>query len=409
MRIWLKYLIGIIIGLISAVIAPPTNAQSFSTLDFLVELVVRFGRYILVPVLFFSIATSFYKLRDEKRLFKASAWTLGTIACSSLFLMILGISTALIFELPPIPITTEKVDAVSPFTARTLLTKVFPYSGFEVLTEGAYLLPCFILAALVGAAAVSDKNASKPTVQLLESLCKVFYTILSLFTELLAIGMIAIMSRWTLTFSAILKNDVYSSLISMLTILFALIAFVFYPLFLYLICHELHPYKVLYASICSILVAFVSGDTNLTLALNLRHGKESLGIRKRINAISFPLFAIFGRGGSAMIQSISFILILRSYSRLGISVADTIWISMISFALSLVLGELPTGGPFAAITTMCLLYGRGFESGYLLLKNVAPVICAYAAAIDALTAMFGSYVIGIKTKNVTHQEISRYI
>ena len=58
---------------------------------------------------------------------------------------------------------------------------------------------------------------------------------------------------------------------------------------------------------------------------------------------------------------------------------------------------------------MCMLYGRGFESGYLLLKNVAPIICAYAAGIDALTSMFGSYIIAVKTKSIQHQEIKKFI
>ena len=169
------------------------------------------------------------------------------------------------------------------------------------------------------------------------------------------------------------------------------------------------PYRVLYASICPFLVAFFSGDTNLALALNLRHGKESLGIKRRINAFSFPLFSIFGRGGAALIQAAGFVLILRSYSSLGIPVLDVLWIAGVSFLLSFALAEIPLGGPFAAITSMCLLYGRGFESGYLLLKNAVPVICAYAAGIDALTAMFGSYIIAVKTKMIHHQELRKFI
>ena len=171
----------------------------------------------------------------------------------------------------------------------------------------------------------------------------------------------------------------------------------------------MHPYRVLYASICPFLVAFFSGDTNLALALNLRHGKESLGIKRRINAFSFPLFSIFGRGGAALIQAAGFVLILRSYSSLGIPVLDVLWIAGVSFLLSFALAEIPLGGPFAAITSMCLLYGRGFESGYLLLKNAVPVICAYAAGIDALTAMFGSYIIAVKTKMIHHQELRKFI
>ena len=90
MRIWLKYLIGIAIGLISALVFSPSTVQGQAALDFIVEIAVRFGRYALLPVLFFSVSISFFKLRDEKLLTKASAWTFGVIFSSSFALMLLG-------------------------------------------------------------------------------------------------------------------------------------------------------------------------------------------------------------------------------------------------------------------------------------------------------------------------------
>ena len=409
MRIWLKYLIGIAIGLISALVFSPSTVQGQAALDFIVEIAVRFGRYALLPVLFFSVSISFFKLRDEKLLTKASAWTFGVIFSSSFALMLLGLVSALAIKLPRIPITTEKASEASSFAWQTLITKLFPFSGFESLMDGAYLLPCFIFAGLAGAGAASHKNASKAAVVLFDSLSKVFYIVLSFFIEIFAVGMIAVMCRWTIDFISAISSGVYNGLIIMLTADLLIVAFIIYPLILRFLCHEMHPYRVLYASICPFLVAFFSGDTNLALALNLRHGKESLGIKRRINAFSFPLFSIFGRGGAALVQAAGFVLILRSYSSLGIPVLDVLWIAGVSFLLSFALAEIPLGGPFAAITSMCILYGRGFESGYLLLKNAVPVICAYAAGIDSLTAMFGSYIIAVKTKMIHHQELRKFI
>ena len=148
MRIWLKYLIGIAIGLISALVFSPSTAQGQAVLDFIVEIAVRFGRYALLPVLFFSVSISFFKLRDEKLLTKASAWTFTVIFSSSFALMLLGLVSALAIKLPRIPITTEKASEVSSFAWQTLITKLFPFSGFESLMDGAYLLPCFIFAGL---------------------------------------------------------------------------------------------------------------------------------------------------------------------------------------------------------------------------------------------------------------------
>ncbi len=409
MKLWIKFLIGIGIGLISSVFFPINSVQSTEILNFVVDLVIRFGRYTLLPFLFFSCAVAFFRLRDEKMLLKTTSWTIGIIISSSFLMVILGLITALLVNLPRIPITTEKVNEVASFSWRNLFVKIFPYSGFEVLLDGAYLFPCFVFAGLAGAGAAVDKNASKAAMNLFESMSQVCYTAMSFFTEILFIGMIVVMCRWTMDFTTAVNLKSYNSLIVLLLVNLLIIAFVIYPLVLRFLCHDSHPYRVLYASLCPFIVAFFSGDTNLTLALNLRHGKESLGIKGRVNSFAYPLLSIFGRGGSIMVQTICFVLILRSYSSLGISFTDTIWIGGISFILSFALAEIPVGGPFVAITVMCMLYGRGFESGYLLLKNVAPIICAYAAGIDALTSMFGSYIIAVKTKSIQHQEIKKFI
>ena len=266
-----------------------------------------------------------------------------------------------------------------------------------------------VFAGLAGAGAASDKSISKPAVTLFDSLSKVCYIVMSLFTEFLAIGMIALMTRWAFNFKNIIAAGVYTPLIIMLTVDLILVAAVIYPLILRFLCHEPHPYRVLYASITSFLVSFISGDTNLTLLLNMRHGAESLGIRRRINAVSFPLFSIFGRGGAALVEAFCFVLILRSYIPLPISVTDILWIGGVALLLSFVQSGLPSGGAFIAITVMCVMYGRGFEAGYLLLKDAAPLLCCFAAGFDAFTAIFGSYIVGVKTRMVIHQEIHKFI
>lgn len=409
MKIWLKYLIGIAIGLAAGVLFQSENAQFVEVLDFIVDIIIRGGRYILIPVMFFSISVACFKLRDEKMILKTGLWIIGVILVSTFTLTVLGLASALIFKLPRIPITTEKISDFPSLNVGNLIKNIFPYSGFETLINGAYLLPCFVFAGIAGAAAVFDKNNARISISLFDSLSRIFYNVMSFLTEILAIGIISIMTKWTIDFLAVAKTGAYNSLILMLTLNLLFISVVVYPLIIRFVCNDRKPYRVLYASLSSFFVAFFSGDTNLALALNLRNGKESLGIRRRCIAVTAPLLSIFARGGAALVQSVSFVLILRSYSSLGISFQDTMWIGMISFLLSFVLGEIPSGGPFIAVTLMCSMYGRGFESGFLLLKNAAPLLCAYAAGIDAITAVFGSYIVGVKTKAIVHQKLNKFI
>lgn len=409
MKLWLKFLLGIVLGVISFFILPNDSETLNTVLSFLTEFFTRFGRYALLPLMFFSVSIAVFKLRDEGLTVISSFWIITVIVLSSLLLTIIGEVSALVVKMPPIPISMERSSDDVVLSVKDLILSVFPYNGFDTIKEGVFLLPCFVFAGFFGGACTGDKIESRQVVLLLDSVSKVCYAMMSFFSEILAIGMVAFSFRWCIDFSSVILSGVLTPLIIMLTVNLLLIAFVIYPLILRFLCHDPHPYKVLYASICPFLAGFFSGDTNLVLGLAMRHGKESLGIRRRTNAVAMPLLSIFGRGGAALVVSVSFIIILRSYSYIDIKIDDILQIGLMSFLLSFALGGHSVSGPFIALTILCTMYGKGFASGYLLLKSASPIICAYAAGIDALTTMFGSYIIAVKTKNIEHKKIKQYI
>ncbi len=409
MRLWVKYLIGIIVGIVAAFLIPADGLQTQSNLNFIVDLVIRFARYSIVPLVFFSAIISTYKLNEEKQLLKTSAWTIGTIVVTSLILVVIGILSAVLIYLPRIPITIEKVSETPQLSIKEILQSIFPYNGVQTLLDATYILPALVFAGLAGYGAFCEKKYSSTTIAVVDSVSRVCFRVMSFITELLSVGMIAIMFKWTVDFIRLAKLSVYNPLFLLFTADFLIVTLVIYPVLVRIICHDRHPFRILYGGICSVIMAFLSGDTNATLALNIRLGKENLGIRRRTNAYVQPMFSIFARGGAALVESISFILILRSYSSLNITFQSVLWIAAMSFLLSFVLGNIPQGGPFFAITVMFTLYGGGFDAGYLLLKDAAPLICSFAAAIDAVTALFGSYIVAYKTKTLEVKKISRFV
>ena len=405
MKLWLKYLLGVAIGIAAAVFFSPLSETESAVLAFVVEIAVRFVRYGLVPFLFFSTAVGVFRLRSDRALDKSLICFVSFAVLSSAALTALGLASALLFRLPRIPISAETTADLPSFDWKQLLLKLFPYSGFQALDEGAYLLPCYVFAFLLGAVAASDKSSSKEAVSLFDSLAKVTYALVSFFIDIFSVAMIAVACNWAVGFVSVAKSGAYTGLLLLLAGDFLFAALVFYPLVMRIFCPGSHPYRILLASVTSLLAAFFTGDCNVALAVNLRHGREALGIRGRSNAFSMPLFSVLARGGSAMVQAAAFVQILRSYSSLGISLSSALWIALLAFALSFALGSYPAGGSFAAVTAMCLLYGNGFKLEFLLLKNAAPVLCAFAAASDCLSVVFGAYFVAHKTKQVHKQQI----
>jgi len=409
MKVWIKYLIGVAIGLACALILPVDNPSVNAAISFILDLFIRFGRYIVVPMIFFSGIVSVNRLRSSKLILKASVWTAVITVVSSVILTLVGVLSIVIVKLPRIPITVDQVTETYSLGVGNMIRSLFPASAFEAVLEGSFLLVPFLLSFLVGWESAVDETLFRPVVTLVDSLSKLIYGISVFFTEILSVGMIAIMCSWTITFRSVWATGIYTPMFIMFVVDFILIVGIIYPLILYYVCHDPHPYRILFASITSLFTGFFSGDINLTLPVNIRHGKESLGIRRRVSGFTYPLFSIFARGGSALVVVISFIVIWRSYSSLAISFKDVLWISGSALGLSFLLGGLPSGGSFVLLAILCTAYSKGFETSFLLLKPAAPIICSFAALFDTATAMFGSYIVAVKTKMIEHHNLAHFI
>lgn len=153
---------------------------------------------------------------------------------------------------------------------------------------------------------------------------------------------------------------------------------------------------------------FFSGDTNVTLPILLRHVNESLGVRRRVSSVSLPVFSIFCRAGSAMVVTVSFVMIVRSYSSLGIGSKDMLWLVLVASIFSFFLGRFPAAGAYTSLAAVCALYG-GFESSFLILRPAAFFIGSIAAATDAVIAVAGAYIIGHRLKITTPRELRFFI
>ena len=408
MKVWIKYLIGVAFGVLAAFILPG-NAAFSNAVAFLTELFIRVGRYVVVPLIFTSAIVSINKLRTSKLLLKTTWLTALIIVVSSLILTAVGLLSILIVKLPRIPITVDVATDVFQLDIKGLILSMFPYSGFDALREGSFLLVCLIFAFIIGWESASEETAFKPVFALSDSLSNLFYNISNFFTEIMSVLCIAIVCYWTINFRTVIEPGIFTPMIIMFIVDLVIIAGIIYPVILHFVCHDPHPYKVLYASIAPMILSFFSGDSNLVIPLANRHCRESLGIRRRCRGFTYPLFTIFARGGTALVSTISFILIWRSYSSLSIPMTDILWIFGLSFGFSFLLGGIPSGGAFILLTILCSKYARGFETSFLLLKPASLVICSFAALFDTITAMFGTYIVAVKTKMIEHHSITHFI
>ena len=213
MKIWIKYLIGSVLGIIIAAISSSDSTFFNAAVDFASNIAIQFGRYSLYPVLFFGFTVSISKLRESRSLLKLSIYIAAFIILSSFLAALLGLISVSISSPPRIPIFVEETSAVENLGVAESFLRLFPSSAFEAFMDGLYILPLCIFAGFAGAACAVDKNISKPVFTLFDSLSRVSYAVMAFFVDMFSIGLIAISVNGCIKFQAMLSTNFFSGLV----------------------------------------------------------------------------------------------------------------------------------------------------------------------------------------------------
>jgi aerobic C4-dicarboxylate transport protein len=406
MKIWIKLLVGSVIGVLAGIFIP-AQAQGF--FDSLAGLLVGIGRYVLFPFVFFSLGIGTSELRQEKRLARVYLSGLKYLALSAGLLVLIGTLSVLVFPPERIPITVEAEKAFASVSVMDGLRAIFPRNLFSVFWgSGDFLLPLIVLAFLLGVNMDFDRQLTRPIVQIFDSLSRIFYHLNSLVVELFGFAMIVITAAWMMRISHV-DLAMYKQILLILAVDVGIVVFGVFPGCLYLLGVKENPYRWLYAAMGPAIAGLFTGDAYLSLGVLSKHGKESLGVPRMVGSAVYPLFAVLGRAGTAMIASVSFILILRSYSSLEITFLQTLWVMLFSFIVSFALGAVPGNGAFFSIFMLCSIYAKGLQEGYLILRTIAPLLVSFGAFVDVVASALVSLLIAREENVWTEVETENFI
>jgi len=393
MKVWVKLLIGSILGIILGLLVHE-NQRLVEALVWLEQFALRIGRYAVIPMLVFLLTIGIYELWQDKQFWPLVLKNYLIIAGVSILVIFMGILVTLAFPPARIPILAEEQLELIKLDVTRNIKELFPYNMFGALAgDGVYLFPVCVFAFFMGVGLSQKRSYNKPVVALVDSLSHVFYNIALFFIEILGFIMIVLSCYWTIRFREVLRAEIYLDLILLLGIFAVVLGFGILPMLLYFVRPKVNPWTVLYGSLGPAIAAFFSGDVNFSLPVLLSHAQENLGVQRRSNAVSLTLFSTFCRAGSVTAAAVAFIVIFKSYSSLGITSAEILSIGIRAFAISFLLARHPGDGAYTALAVLCLGYGKGFEAGYLILKPLAFYLIAVGAFLDVMIAAFAAYAV----------------
>lgn len=388
MKLWLKFLIGTILGLIFGVYLP-VNDASMEVMNFFQNLFVNISMYAVFPLIFFSTAISLVKLKKDHKLVRLLLRSIGYLLAAAVLITIVGIFSVLVFSPGGFQLSSaESIDySVKSFPA--FMYEVFPENSFRALiSNGFFLFPLYVLSFILGLNFSFDKVVTRPVVQLFDSFSRIFFNINKYIVQLLSFGMIFLTAYFLFQIRSSEEIVVFKHLTAFLIINTAVIILGILPALYYFLGSRENPYKLLFGSISTLLISFFSGNNYTALPLVIKNGRQNLGVPRKVGSVTYPLFAMFSRAGSAMIISISFILLISSYTSLGPDFGEIVKIGILSILLSFVTGTIPRGGTFFAIAILCGIYSKEFENSYLILKPAIPLLLSFSALVDTAVMIF---------------------
>jgi Na+/H+-dicarboxylate symporter len=408
MRIWLKLLIGSIFGLLLGFLVPENHPAVLDIFSFLRNLAIGIGRYTALPIMVFSLTIGIYELRQDGKFWSLLIRTFLLLAGISVFVIVLGIGVTLLLSPGRIPVLIEQQSGEIFFSPAQNILEVFSPNMISVLsTGGVYIFPLCVFAFFLALGLRYDKNYTKPVISLIDSISRIFFHIAAFFSELLGLLVIVLAAYWAIQYREVLGTGVFTPIIRMLLIYAVVLVFAILPILLFFINRT--PWKILYGCLGPAIAAFFSGDYNFSIPVMMMHLKDNLGIRRRSSSVTVALFSTFGRSGSAMVACVSFIVIIQSYSSLGIPGSGILSIGIMAFFLSFLLARNSSDAAFTALAVLCMRYGHGFETGYLILKPIAFYLISIGTFIDIAITAFGSFVTARLNGFQEEKSIKRFI
>lgn len=386
MKIWMRFLAGGVIGVLLGLYLPLYGGDTLDLFKFLATLVLNIGKYAVFAMVFFSLASGVRELKEERAVFTTIGRAVLYILAASAALAFLGALSVTILSPERVPIVVQEASTRRLPTIKALLLLVFPGNALQTLQLEDFLLPLLVLALIIGLTLNSDGLYSSPVTDLFDSLSRVLYRVNSVIFEIVGIGFIALASYSVLELRQLGDMELFRQLF--ITVIFtgAVVVLVLIPLAVYFLGGRQNPLQFLRAMLAPGLAALFSRDAYFSLGILTRVGKEELGVPRKSGSILFPLNAVFCRSGTAMVTAIAFIVVLRSYSSLEISLGQFLWVILFTFLTSFMLGAVPGLGVMVSLSLLSRLYGRGLEDGYLILQAAGPILVSIGALLDVMVS-----------------------
>ena len=333
MQIFIALVLAIVAGLLM---------QKYA--DFAQSYIKPFGtiflnlvKFIVVPIVLFSIMCGIISMRDIKKVGSIGLKTVVYYLCTTAFAITIGLVGGNLFKrlFPKVATTDLTYEAAEATSFMDTIVNIFPSNFISPMVE-ANMLQIIVMALLLGFAIIMiGEQKNTRVVRACNDLNDVFMKCMEMILKLSPIGVFCLLCP------VIAENGATIIGSLAMVLLTAYICYIVHAVVVYSIAVKtmggMSPIKFFQGMLPAIMFAFSSASSVGTLPINMEC-TQKLGASKEVSSFVLPLGATINMDGTAIYQGVCAIFIAACY---GIQLTFP---QMITIVLTATLASIGTAG-----------------------------------------------------------------
>lgn len=418
MKIWLKILIAVIIGILVGKFMPQFDLSAInnifkysSAFKFLSDLTINLLLFTVKLYILVKIFLSVIKLQKSKLTGKSfSLFLLFTFISLMVSIIIATLLMNLEVFHPRIDFTQVKHKVLEYTTFDNLILNTINENMFATLAAPTkFLLPVIFIAFIFGLGAFYAGRKSDYFIETIESFEKILDKVILQFLELFSIGVIFIIV-------SLMRDDVFNfkKISFMLPPLFAVILTCFIVVAIYTIIlaivlkKQTGEFYLGFAG--ALLTALITGNSAACIIPVTEHLNKNVGVKSGTANTLGPIGLVINKSGTVIISTVILLSLILIYTPDILSIQLQLSFFLLILLYSFFLDGSNTNG-FLIIVAMILNFQSLHleQDSYLLFIASLPLFSRIAALIDSLSTGVFITLISKITGNIEERKYIDYI
>lgn len=335
LNLGLQILIALVLGIIAGILLQGKGEFTSTFLQPVGTIYINLLKFMVVPVVLFSIIEGTISLGDIRRVgaigWKTFVYYMATTAVA----VVIGIAFATLFQgFFPILQTSGLTYEAKTANFMEVIVAMFPKNILEPLLN-ADMLPLILMALLIGLGILLSGEAGKRIGESVKDIYTVIMKMMELVIRLTPIGVFCLMTNVVAVNGASIVSSLgivlgvaYLAYITHIVVVYGLSVHLFSKMGLFTFLRGMAP---------AMTTAFTTSSSNATLPLTIRCSNE-LGSDPSISSFVLPLGATINMDGTAIYMGVTSLFIASCY---GVHLTAA---QLVSIVLTAVLASIGTAG-----------------------------------------------------------------